>query len=67
MDLGYILRVEPTGITETWMQPMKERKESKMTPGVWPSVSFNEIGEALWGKTWKGSCGRVSLRYILDI
>ena len=67
MDLGYILRAEPTGLTESWMQPMKERKESKTTSGVWPSVPFSEIGEALWGKTWKGSCGHVSLRYILDI
>ena len=51
MDLGYILGVEPTGHTETWMQPMKERKESVMTPGFWPSIPFNEMGKALWEKT----------------
>lgn len=38
--------VEPTGLTETWMQPTKEREESRMTAG------FNEMGKASWEKIW---------------
>lgn len=67
MDLRYILVVEPTGLTETWMQPMKERKESRMTPGFWPGMPFNEMGKVSWEKFGKGSFDYVSLRYLLDI
>lgn len=44
--------VEPTGLTEPWMQPTKEREESRMTAGFWPSIPFNEMGKASWEKIW---------------
>lgn len=45
----------------------EERKESRMAPGFWPGLPFNEVGKASWEKIWERSFGDVSLRYLLNI